>query len=146
MRGVLDMRVWACLLWLLLAPLASASEKTDQAVAAASRWLRQLDQQQYQEAYGASSAALRGKVTYEAWLGGVQANRGVLGAIRKRELIFGALEKELPGLPRGDYARLRFRSDFAKKYEVLEQLTLILEPDGSWHVLGYSVQPEEKGQ
>ncbi len=138
------MRIWACLLCLLLAPLTLASEKNDQAVATATRWLRQLDQQQYQQAYSASSAALRGKVSYEAWLGGIQTTRLPLGAIRKRELIYGATEKEMPGMPRGDYARLRYRSDFATQYEVLEQLTLILEPDGNWHVLGYSVQPEQQ--
>ncbi len=138
------MRIWVCLLLLLLAPFATANEKADQAVASATKWLRQLDQQKYQDAYTATSAALRAKVNYETWLTGVQSARTPLGAIRKRELVFGALEKEMAGLPRGDYARIRFRSDFAMQYEVFEQLTLILEPDGSWHVLGYAVQPEDK--
>lgn len=134
------MRAWLALLLVLMAPLAPASEKTDAAVTAASRWLRQLDNGQYPEAYAAGGALMRQKVALDAWQGAIAQARTPLGMVHKRELTFGALEKEIPGLARGDYAQLRFRTDFATKYEVTESVTMMLESDGQWRPIGYFIK------
>jgi hypothetical protein len=134
------MRAWIALIMLLLAPLAPASDKTDAAVMAGARWLQQLDDNQLKEAYGLASPLMRNSVAFEAWQQALVQARGPLGPTLKRELIYGALEKELPGLARGEYAKLRFRTDFAANHEVTEHLTLILEADGQWRAIGYWLQ------
>ena len=134
------MRAWFALLMMLMAPLVPASEKSDAAVSSGSQWLRKLDQAEYQAAYTGAGKLLRNKVEFEAWKGAVEKARTPLGMVHKRELIYGALEKQLSGIGPGEYAQLRFRTDFASKYEVIEHLTLMLEDDGLWRPIGYSVQ------
>lgn len=134
------MRAWVALLLMLMAPLAPASEKTDAAVSAASLWLRQVDNGQYPDAYTVTSVLMRQKVTLEAWQAAIAQARTPLGRLHKRELTYGAVEKELAGLPRGEYAQLRFRSDFAAQYEVTESVTLVLESDGQWRLIGYVIK------
>lgn len=134
------MRICFALLLLILAPLALASEKSDAAVTSGSQWLRKLDHGEYQTAYSGAGQLLRQKVAFDAWQAAVEKARKPLGMVHKRELIYGALEKQLPGIGPGEYAQLRFRTDFASKYEVVEHLTLMLEDDGQWRLIGYSVQ------
>lgn len=134
------MRVWIALIMLLMAPLAPASENTDAAVTAASQWLRQIDNSEYPAAYSGSSTLMRSKVAYEPWLQAIDQARKPLGMIMKRELIYGALEKEIPGLARGEYAKLRFRSYFGLPAEVTEHVTLMRETDGQWRAIGYFIE------
>lgn len=134
------MRSWIALLMLLVMPLAWASEKTDAAVTSGSLWLRQLDKGEYQAAYGAAGALMREKVKFEDWQAAIHSARQSFGMVHKRELTYGALEKQLPGLARGEYAQLRFRTDFAGKLAATEHLTLMLEADGSWRAIGYFIQ------
>ncbi|NQD38370.1 DUF4019 domain-containing protein [Permianibacter sp. IMCC34836] len=134
------MRAWIALILMLMAPLAPASEKTDAAVTAANRWLRQVDNGEYPAAYAAASALMRQKVAFDAWQGAIAQSRTPLGMVHKRELTYGALQKELPGLARGDYAQLRFRTDFATKYEVTESITMMLDSDGQWRPIGYFIK------
>ena len=134
------MRAWIVMLLVLLSPLVPASEKTDVAVSSANRWLRQIDSGQFQEAYTGAGALMRGAVLFEPWQEAIAKVRTPLGMVHKRELTYGALEKELANLPRGEYAQLRFRTDFASKYEVTEHVTLMLEADGQWRTIGYFIK------
>ena len=133
------MRTWLILVLLLMAPLAPASEQTDAAVASSAGWLRQLDQGEYAAAYGSSGSLMREEVPFETWRAAIEQARQPLGQTVKRELTYGALEKVLPGLARGQYAQLRFRTAFANREAVTEHVTLMLE-DEQWRTIGYFIQ------
>lgn len=134
------MRIWLLLLTMVLVPWAYASDKTDAAVVAGTQWLRQLDNDDYQAAYRQSGQLMRAKVAFEHWLQAVQQARAPLGPVSSRQLTYGALEKALPGLARGEYAVLRFRTVFGPDRTLTENVTLMLEDDGNWHTIGYHLQ------
>jgi hypothetical protein len=46
----------------------------------------------------------------------------------------------LPGAPDGRYAMLQFATEFARKKEAVETLSLLQGTDGQWRVVGYFIK------
>jgi hypothetical protein len=104
----------------------------------AKQWLILLDDQNYADAYGQMAAAARDKAGKDDWVGKVSGIRTPLGAVSSRSLKDVKLTKTMPGMRNGQYAVVRYDSNFAHKAAAVETITLVSEK-GAWAVAGYSV-------
>ncbi|HEX4911380.1 MAG TPA: DUF4019 domain-containing protein [Permianibacter sp.] len=134
------MRNWWILLLMLMAPMLASADETEAAVAAGVHWLRKVDSAEHQQAYADASNLMRSAVNFETWQKAIVEARAPLGAVSKRELVYRSLELSVPGLPGGEYAKLRFRTDFIGRAGVTEHVTMMRDADGSWRTIGYFIQ------
>lgn len=127
---------------LLLAPgFARAAEpvKPD-AVASAKAWLALVDAGEYGPSWRQSGALFRRAVTEEQWSQALTGVRTPLGTLKSRELDTRTEATTLPGAPDGRYEVMQFRSAFAHKAAAVETVTVSLEADGRWRVIGYFIK------
>jgi hypothetical protein len=76
----------------------------------------------------------------DAWTSALRENRAPFGALVRRTVVATDFAKTFPGAREGDYALVQFETAFAAKPEAHETVTLELQPDGVWRVLGYFVR------
>lgn len=118
---------------LLLAPL-SATALTAGPADRARQWLNLVDDGNYKAVN--DQLAPQAKRTEASVLPAV---RKPLGAMASRDLRAITLTPTAPGLPKGDYAVVRYESHFAHKAGAVETVTLVMNR-GSWNVLDYRVE------
>jgi hypothetical protein len=106
--------------------------------AAAEKWLAILDAGDYGKAWDQSAKAFRSNVTRQQWVEGLPKTRGVLGAAKSRSVEVSSYKSSLAGMPDGDYVTVRFSTNFEKRSDAQEIVTLVNE-DGAWRPLGYGV-------
>ena len=106
--------------------------------AAAEKWLAILDAGDYGKAWDQSAKAFRENVKREQWVESLPKTRGALGAVKSRSVEVSSFKPSLPGMPDGDYVTVRFSTNFEKKNDAQEIVTLVYE-DGAWRPLGYGV-------
>ncbi len=105
---------------------------------AAEKWLALLDAGDYGAAWDQTAKAFREKVKREQWVESLPKSRGALGAVKSRTVEVSSFKPSLPGMPEGDYVTVRFSSNFEKKSDAQELVTLVYE-GGAWRPLGYGV-------
>ncbi len=105
---------------------------------AAEKWLAILDAGDYGKAWDQTAKAFREKVKREQWVESLPKSRGALGAAKSRSVEVSSFKPSLPGMPDGDYVTVRFSTNFEKKNDAQELVTLVYE-DGAWRPLGYGV-------
>lgn len=110
-----------------------------QSAAAASAWLKLLDNQQYHESWSAASDIFRIKIPGNEWTKLMERIRQPYGRAISRELMEQQIKVDPRGLPRGYYAWILYNTTFANKPSGVEFLTLRKEGDG-WKVLTYQVK------
>jgi hypothetical protein len=130
------------LLALAVAPrrVASAAEAADPAVDAQRSWLALVDAGKYDESFDAAGAFLRNAVTKEHFRQQLKGAREPLGALRSREVDRRQEMTTLPGGPDGKYVVVLWRASFASKASAVETVTVALESDGKWRVIGYYIR------
>ena len=106
--------------------------------AAAEKWLAILDAGDYGKAWDQCAKAFRANVTRERWVESLPKTRGALGAAKSRTAEVSSFKSSLPGMPEGDYVTVRFSTNFEKKADAQEIVTLVFE-GGTWRPLGYGV-------
>jgi hypothetical protein len=106
--------------------------------AAAEKWLAVLDAGDYGKAWDQTAKAFRNNVKREQWVESLPKTRGALGAAKSRTVEVSSFKPSLPGMPDGDYVTVRFSTNFEKKNDAQELVTLVYE-DGAWRPLGYGV-------
>ncbi len=106
--------------------------------AAAEKWLAILDAGDYGKAWDQTAKAFRDNVKREQWVESLPKTRGALGAVKSRSVEVSSFKPSLPGMPEGDYVTVRFATNFEKKNDAQELVTLVYE-DGAWRPLGYGV-------
>lgn len=128
-----------------LPPSSTEARKTEaQAVKemaarlAAEKWLAIVDSGELGKAWDQSARRFRENVTRQQWVESVPKTRGALGAMKSRRVEVASYKSSLPGMPEGDYVTVRFYTNFAKKDDAQEMVTLVFE-DGTWRPLGYGV-------
>jgi hypothetical protein len=109
------------------------------AQAAAEKWLLLLDRGEFGEAWDECAKLFRERVTRQQWLDGLPATRKPFGAMKSRKFEIAVYKTTLPGAPDGEYVTLRFITNFEKKDQAEELLTLALE-DGAWRTTGYQIK------
>ncbi len=105
---------------------------------AAEKWLAILDAGDYGKAWDQTAKAFRNNVKREQWVESLPKTRGALGAAKSRTVEVSSFKPSLPGMPDGDYVTVRFSTNFEKKNDAQELVTLVYE-DGAWRPLGYGV-------
>ena len=128
-----------------LPPTPTEAQKTEAqafkelaARAAAEKWLAILDAGDYGKAWDQTAKAFRERVKREQWVESLPKTRGALGAVKSRSVEVSSFKPSLPGMPDGDYVTVRFSTNFEKKNDAQELVTLVYE-DGAWRPLGYGV-------
>jgi Protein of unknown function (DUF4019) len=111
------------------------------ATSAASVWLVLVDQGKYDQSWEAAAPAFRAAVTKTAWALALTKARGPLEPFGGRTLLGAKYVESLPNAPPGPYVVIQFRTNVAGGREVVETVTPMRTPDGSWKVSGYFVRP-----
>jgi len=128
------------LLALLWAVPASAGPSQDEAVAASKTWLAVIDAKDYPKSWKTAAELFQSGVSEARWDGMVQGIRDKLGPLKSRGFQEAELTDTLPGMPKGDYAIVRFQTAFANEGDTIESITLVAE-HGKWKVGGYYIKP-----
>ncbi len=116
------------------------SDGTPEAIAAATAWLGIVDAGDYAKSWDEAAAIFRTRVTKTEWQKAVGSVRDQTGAMKTRELESTKAERQLPGVPDGDYVVLRYRSSFDKYPSATETVATTRDADGHWRVGGYFVR------
>ena len=125
---------------LLGLPAASAQDARSSAAQKAARdWLAFADDRNATSAWNTAGAKVRATLPAQRWMQTLMAQRAPFGPLVQRTVMATQFTKAPPGQPPGDYAVLVFRTTFAKKTGAVENVTLELEPDGVWRVIGYVI-------
>ncbi|MBB1163126.1 DUF4019 domain-containing protein [Aquariibacter albus] len=119
---------------------ASGPSTTEPAQAAALAWLNLVDAADSRSSWEQASVNFKSAVTSAQWSQALNGVRGPLGALRQREQKTAQSTKSLPGAPDGQYVVLQYQSSFQSKANATETVTVVLDPDGSWRVVGYFIK------
>jgi len=126
-------------------------------VSAGKRWLALVDAENYSESWKEAATFVQAKRTEADWTNLINTNRAPVGKLISRQLlasipltmtngvpaspaISGPITASPPFAPDGPYVFMRFESSFADKKDAKEDVTLSLENDGQWRVVGYSIK------
>jgi hypothetical protein len=99
----------------------------------AKQWLTLVDDGNY-----ADSARQMGAQAKKPSAAALPALRSPLGAVSSRNLKDVTLTRTSPGMPAGQYAVVRYDTNFAHKGGAVETVTLAMTK-GAWAVVGYKI-------
>lgn len=119
---------------------ASNSPAIEAAKSAASGWLALVDAQDAKSSWQQASSAFKSAVTAAQWSQALDSVRRPLGALRQRESKAAEFKTSLPGAPDGKYVLLQYQSTFESKAAAVETVTVVMDPDGVWKVVGYFIK------
>lgn len=119
---------------------ATSPPSTESAKGAANAWLALIDATDARASWEQASVHFKSAVTSAQWSQALSAVRGPLGALRQRELKTIQFTKTLPSAPDGQYVILQYQSAFQSKASATETVTVALDPDGTWRVVGYFIK------
>ena len=119
----------------------SRSEKRAEEAAAreaAVKWLRLLDDGDYEEAFEWEAKDFRLSHTQAQFVRSMQARRAPFGKAISRSVIGAALLHKLVGVPDGDYESVVFKTVFEHKSATAERVILVKQGVG-WRVIDYRI-------
>ena len=105
---------------------------------AALKWLRLLDDGDYETAFEWEAQDFRMSRTQKQFVRYMQARRQPFGHTLSRKLIGAASMQKLVGLPDGNYQSLIFKTVFERKSATAERVILVKQPIG-WRVIDYRI-------
>lgn len=112
----------------------------EQATQAADAWLKLVDAGDYAASYQQTSSLFKDLVSQAKWTEKAGAIRKPLGKLDSRRMKTAQYEATLPGAPDGQYVVVLYDSSFAHKKSAIETVTMVLDKDGKWHVVGYFIR------
>jgi uncharacterized protein DUF4019 len=121
-------------------PVAAQDPQVNEARRVALEWLTVVDADNATASYAAAAGKFHDAMTQEQWATALSQARAQFGALQRRTFAGAQKGDEMPNKPPGDFVMLYFRSGFAKRENVTEQLTLERGPDGKWGIVGYSLR------
>ena len=127
-----------CAVW-IFSNSTQADEKTDAAVVAAKEWLAVVDSKEYKKSWHEAAPFFKEHVKEKQWEEQISTVRGLLGKAESREFIDAQFTTTLPGAPQGEYAVIRFKTNFSGKPNSVETITPMMA-NGSWRVSGYFIK------
>jgi Protein of unknown function (DUF4019) len=130
---------FAVAFWSVAAPSAAQDPRGNEAQNVAREWLVLTDSGEAEASWNAAGPTFRNAISIERWAAALGKVRFPLGALEQRALYSTQFVNEIPGLPQGDYALLKFRTVFAAKTNAEESVTLDRGSDGKWQVVGYVI-------
>ena len=92
------------------------------------------------EAVRAIAAPARSQLTREKLVDLSKQLRDGLGRIVERTELSVVELRQVPNMPRGKFVELTWRTNSAKERDLFERLTMSLDDDKQWRVVGYSIR------
>ncbi len=132
----------ACVLGLLLlCGQAMADQAADIAAAekASADWLNLVDARNYPASWDTASSYFKSNFSKELWKGTAKGARGPIGAVKSRTLASANFSRNLPGAPDGIYVVIDYTTQFDKKPDADETVTMTVDTDNAWRVFGYNL-------
>ena len=125
--------------WVLAAavPAAAQDPRSSAAQAAALAWVKLADADDAAATYGQASQRFRAAITRERWADSLKKARENFGPVVRRT--HASTRAPGPGkdTPPGEFLMLVFRTEFGRRGQGTETMTMEREPDGTWRVFGY---------
>ena len=119
----------------------AVDEKIDEAkrkaLEAAQQWLDLVDRDQYTRGWETAAKQLNISTPRREFIKTLNETRKPLGKVKSRKLVANKYTRSIPSGADGQYIILEYVSSFEKKPTVAEVVTLTLNGDSKWRVLGY---------
>ena len=131
------------MLVLLLCSVVYAQDQTakkESAKHAAQSWLALVDRGDYGASWQEASPFFQSKISKADWERALKQVRAPLGAAGSRTLLGAEYQTELPGVPKGQYVVIQYKTEFVGKGTFVETITPMLDMDGKWRVSGYFIK------
>ena len=117
------------------------SDELRAAAEAGLAWIRLVDAEAYDEAWGSGSATLQGSVTPQQLKASINRGREPFRPLGARALVGISELSNPPNAPPGDYVVLQYRTQLAGGGTIIETVVARSEGDAS-RVAGYFIQRE----
>ena len=125
-------------------PTPPAADKADlqikAAQVAADHWLALVDAGKYAESWEQAAAVFKEAVAKSEWTEAASQTRLRLGKLKTRKVKYSQVTDKIQGAPAGQFVLLQTEAAFEQQETAKELVTLTLEKDGKWRVIGYFVQ------
>jgi hypothetical protein len=118
-------------------PVAAQDPRFSEAQATARAWLKDADANDAAATYANAAARFRSALSQERWTAAMAKTRAEFGSSVRRTIAVTGVPQPGSGTPPGDFVVIRFRSEFEKRPQAVETVTLEREADGKWRVVGY---------
>jgi hypothetical protein len=117
-----------------------AAKRADEDAArlTASKWLKLVDDGDYEDAFEWEAQDFRMSRTQNQFVRYLQARRQPFGHTLSRTFIGAASMQKLVGLPDGNYESIIFKTVFEHKSATAERVILVKQPVG-WRVIDYRI-------
>lgn len=120
-------------------PVAAQDARATAVQSAARDWLALVDQGDAAASYAATGPKFGTAISSERWADALPASAKTFGDLVQRAVVTTQFSPTLSGQPDGDYARIAFRSSYARK-PVAQELLTLERIDGRWRVIAYIIK------
>jgi competence protein ComGC len=110
---------------------------TEKSVLAAAQFLFLVDTEEYARSWEVSSEKLKKILSQETWNEKITKIRSFLGPIVERIHHDITYTDSASDVPKGEYVVMTFISKFEFREHVIETITLMLNGNDQWQVVGY---------
>ena len=110
------------------------------AVAAAKRWLLEIDAGHYAESWTNAAKSFQAALTSEKWVAALNGVRKPLGKLEIRTVDSAVSTTQMPGAADGQYMVMQFSTAFANANTAVETVTFELATNGEWKASGYYIK------
>ncbi|WP_321368093.1 DUF4019 domain-containing protein [uncultured Desulfuromusa sp.] len=139
MNHLLRIAILSVVFLSLSGPVCLAGNFPSQAVIAAEKFTRLLDNKEYRLAYSAGSELLKTIDAEPEWVRERELSDLLLGTVQNRKLVSIRARDTYPGLPDDEYLVIYFEARTERKEKAAEVLLVNLSGD-SWQVCSYRLK------
>jgi hypothetical protein len=123
-------------------PAPGSNDQLGVATTLAQQWIALVDEGKYADSWAAAGKLFQANMPQAKWTQVLTGARQPFGKVVSREIAGREIKTDIPGAPPGQYALVGFSTNFEQKPDMTETVTMILEEDGQWKVVGYSANPK----
>ena len=117
---------------------AGPAEMPENAAKVVENLLSMLDQGKFKESYALASPLVAGEISRDIWASKL-TERADMGALKSRKSIGMEKVDVFGDLPKGEYLKQVFESEFSTAGQGQEIVVLVQDPDGAFKVAGYQI-------
>jgi hypothetical protein len=120
---------------------SQSNNKEKSALVIVKEWLILIDTGKYLESWNTSATIFQNAVSRDKWVQIMKDKREPFGATISRKLKESKYLTEIPGTPKGEYYVIQYETLLEnRKCILVETVTVILEDNKKWKVIGYFIK------